>query len=293
MTALSNIIGLLVAAACLSLLPACTPRQAVTGAQEEPTLKVMSYNVRRHVESDGENAWPNRRDFLASQIDFYAPDVLGVQEDFPEHVAWLGERLSTYGRVGQGREGPNLGEHCSIFYNRRRLEMNKTGTFWLSETPNEVSTGWDARYPRVVTWARFTDRRSGKGFLALNTHLDHQGRRARANSLDLVLTMLPEINPTNLPYVFMGDFNLRPESEPMQQLSGKLTDAFVVAPSRLGPEVTFAGFSGDNEGRRRVDYLMLSAGFEVINYATLTDRIDGRHASDHFPILTTLRLSAR
>ncbi|MEY2670660.1 MAG: hypothetical protein RLZZ577_976, partial [Bacteroidota bacterium] len=33
-------------------------------------LKLMSYNIRLDVASDGQNAWPVRKDFFASQIQF-------------------------------------------------------------------------------------------------------------------------------------------------------------------------------------------------------------------------------
>ncbi|WP_308225031.1 hypothetical protein [Flavobacterium sp. J372] len=43
-------------------------------------VKVMTYNIRLDLVSDGENRWDNRKDMMASQILFYEPDFMGVQE---------------------------------------------------------------------------------------------------------------------------------------------------------------------------------------------------------------------
>lgn len=59
-------------------------------------LKMMSYNIRLDVSSDGENAWPYRKDFLTSQIHFYEPDILGIQEALPNQVVDIATALNEY-----------------------------------------------------------------------------------------------------------------------------------------------------------------------------------------------------
>ena len=85
------------------------------------SLKVMTYNIRLDVASDGENAWPFRKDFFASQINFHEPDVLGVQEAMPHQVVDLEKLLSQYSQVGIGREGAGKGESSNIFYKKNKL----------------------------------------------------------------------------------------------------------------------------------------------------------------------------
>ncbi|NJC28032.1 glycerophosphodiester phosphodiesterase family protein [Neolewinella antarctica] len=266
-------------------VPGCT--------DEEQGLRVMTYNVRLDVASDGENAWPNRKEFLATQIEFHAPDVLGTQEGTPAQVDWLDGRLTDYARIGEGREGGHAGEYSAVYYNRHRLRVKDSGTFWLSETPDTVSTGWDAALPRIVTWGRFAERGGDRDFFVFNTHFDHVGEQARQNSAELILTMVDSLNKGGLPFVVTGDLNLTPETAPLQKLSAVLTDAFVAAPIRLGPVGTFTGFKHDVAATRRIDYVMVSPGVEVVNYATLTDAVDGRYASDHFAVVSTLHLRPR
>jgi glycerophosphoryl diester phosphodiesterase len=261
--------------------------------EEQQSVKVMTYNVRLDVASDGDNAWPKRKEFLASQIEFHAPDVLGTQEGTPAQIDWLDGRLTSYARVGEGREGGHKGEYSAIYYHRQRLTVKDSGTFWLSETPDTVSTGWDAALPRIVTWARFAERTGGHDFMAFNTHFDHVGTQARQQSVDLILTMIDSLNKNGLPFVLTGDLNLTPDTAPLKKLSAALTDAFVAAPIRLGPVGTFTGFRHDVPATRRIDYIMVDPAVEVINYATLTDAVDGRYPSDHFAVVASLHLRPR
>lgn len=260
---------------------------------EEQGLKVMTYNLRLDVASDGDNAWPKRRDFLADQVEFHAPDVMGIQEGLPSQVDWLDGRLTGYARVGEGREGGHKGEYSAIYYNRHRLTVRQSGTFWLSETPEKVSTGWDAALPRIVTWARFSERAGNRDFFAFNTHFDHVGNEARLQSAQLILSMMDSLNKDGLPFVLTGDLNLTPETAPLQKLSAVLTDAYVAAPVRLGPAGTFTGFNYNEPAQRRIDYIMVSPGVEVVSFATLTDAVEGHYPSDHFPLVSSLHLRPR
>ena len=264
--------------------------QVPAECREAEEVTFMTYNIRLDVATDGENAWPRRRDFLASQVRFHRPDVLGIQEGLPGQVAWLNEHLTEYAYVGEGRDGGDRGEYSAVFYDRHRLEVVRSGTFWLSPTPEVPSKGWDAALNRICTWARFRDRAGGPDFLVFNTHFDHVGEEARKNGARLLLTMADSLNPAELPYVVMGDFNLTPETLPIQQLSAALLDAYEAAPLRLGPAGTFTGFQHDRPATRRIDYVFVGnlPATAITRFATLTDAVGGRYASDHFPLLTSL-----
>jgi endonuclease/exonuclease/phosphatase family metal-dependent hydrolase len=128
------------------------------------SLKLMTYNIRLDVAVDGQNNWTHRKDFLTSQIRFYEPDVLGVQEARPNQVVDMDRALLAYNHVGIAREGEGKGEASSIFYKKDRLALIETNTFWLSQTPGEISKGWDAAYNRVCTYALFEDKKTGQKF---------------------------------------------------------------------------------------------------------------------------------
>ncbi|MEM6397467.1 MAG: endonuclease/exonuclease/phosphatase family protein [Bacteroidota bacterium] len=249
----------------------------------------MTYNIRLNTPSDGENAWPKRRAFLASQIEFHQPDVLGIQEGLPDQVDWLSENLEDYDYVGEGRQGGHAGEYSAIFYRSEELKVLRSGTYWLSETPDTVSTGWDAALPRICTWAAF-ETKVGVKFMAFNTHFDHVGAEARKQSADLILKNLKTLNPNSLPSIVMGDLNLTPETEPIQQFKDQLIDVYDAAPIKLGPAATFTGFNTQHIPCRRIDYIFVSEDFYVDRMATLTDFVDGRYASDHFAVICYLGL---
>ncbi len=61
-----------------------------------------------------------------------------------------------------------------------------TETFWLSETPEKPSVGWDAVLPRICTWGHFKYKDTGFEFLFFNLHMDHIGKQARVESALLV-----------------------------------------------------------------------------------------------------------
>ena len=146
------------------------------------TLKVVSFNIRNGEASDGTNSWIYRYPATALMIEDQKPDIMGLQEAYSYQVSFITENLLNYEAVGVGREdGRKEGEHMSILYNKKTVSLKKWGTFWLSDTPDEPSQGWDGACKRTATWALMKDKRSGNSFLYVNTHLDHVGKEAQKN----------------------------------------------------------------------------------------------------------------
>ena len=58
--------------------------------------------------------------------------------------------------MGSGRDGGNNGEYCAIYYKNNKFKLEKDETFWLSETPELPSIGWDAALNRIATVGVFT-----------------------------------------------------------------------------------------------------------------------------------------
>jgi len=170
------------------------------------------------------------------------------------------------------------------------LEVRKSGTFWLSETPEKPSKGWDAAYNRVCSWAIFKDKKSKKEFLAMNIHFDHVGNVARVKSADLILKKMKELNPKNLPVTLSGGFNLTEETEPIQILSKNLDDTFYTSEKKhYGPAGTFTAFNINEIPKERIDYIFVK-GFKVKSHRHINDRRENLlYPSDHFPVLTELQ----
>jgi len=169
-------------------------------------LKIMTYNIRYDNPNDGENAWPNRKEHLFSQLAFYEPDVLGIQEALPHQVVEMANALPNYSNVGMARDGVGKGESSNIFYKKTRFEVLQQNTFWLSETPDVISKGWDAALNRVCTYVILKDKKSEKVIYVFNTHLDHLGELARNNSIQLILSKIKSLNSKNHPVFFFGGF---------------------------------------------------------------------------------------
>lgn len=253
-------------------------------------LKVMSFNIRLQVESDKDNAWTQRKQDAIDLMSYYHPDYFGVQEALPQQMKDIKNGLKNYDYVGVGRDdGKEKGEFSAIFYDTNRLQVINSGTFWLSETPEKPSKGWDAAYNRVCTYAVFKDKKSKKEFMALNLHFDHIGNVARVKSADLILKKIKEINPKNLPVTLSGDFNLTDDSEPIKILSQNLTDSFYHSETKhYGPVGTFTDFNVNEVPKERIDYIFVK-GFKIKSHRHINDRRENLlYPSDHFPVLVDL-----
>ncbi|KQS93624.1 endonuclease/exonuclease/phosphatase family protein [Chryseobacterium sp. Leaf394] len=253
-------------------------------------LKVMSFNIRLNVESDQDNAWPKRKEEALALLEYYHPDVLGVQEALPEQMKDMKTGLKNYDFVGVGRDdGKEKGEFSAIFFDTQKLQIVKSGTFWLSETPEKPSKGWDAALNRICTYAIFKDLKSKKKFLAMNIHFDHVGNLARVKSSELILKKAKDLNPKNLPLVLTGDFNLTEDTEPVKILSQNLKDTFYHSEKKhYGPKGTFTGFNINEVPKDRIDYIFVK-GFKIKSHRHINDRRENLlYPSDHFPVLSEL-----
>jgi endonuclease/exonuclease/phosphatase family metal-dependent hydrolase len=251
------------------------------------SLKAMTYNIRLDVASDGNNAWPFRKDFFAAQVRFYEPDILGVQEAMPHQVVDLEQLLSQYNHVGIGREGVGKGESSNIFYKKDKFTIIQTNTFWLSETPKAISMGWDAACHRVCTYALFQEAKTNQLFWVFNTHLDHIGEQARTKGIELVLAQINQLNTLNYPVIFMGDFNSEPQEERIVALKKVMNDTREVSLEKpFGPVGTFNNFEHDRSVTALIDYIFISkkSNLKVIKYAVLSDSKDLKYPSDHLPV---------
>lgn len=259
------------------------------GHAQKTTL--MTYNIRLDVASDGENAWPNRKDFVVDQIKFYQPDIFGIQEGTPNQTKYLNDQLTDYTSIGVGRDGGDNGEYSALFYNSNKFVVAHANTFWLSNTPDTISKGWDAAYNRICTYGLFTNKITNEKLWVFNTHLDHVGNEARKKGLALILDKITQINSEDLPVVLTGDFNLEPENPIMEVVKSELKDAKEIAQDVVfGPEGTFNGFNFDTPVTRRIDYIFVSKAIKVNKYAVLSDSKDLKYPSDHLPVYVELEL---
>lgn len=256
-------------------------------------MKIMSYNLRVDFGGDGENNWQFRRDFLTQQIAFYEPDFMGTQEGKMHQLQYIDSTLVNYTFVGISRDNSRTeGEFSAIFYNKKKFKLLAEATFWLSDTPDTKSKGWDAAHARICTYGLFEEISTKKQFYIFNTHLDHIGRLARANSVSLIIDKMKHINTKNLPVVFTGDFNSDMSSDAYQQIIEYLNDSRSISKMKpFGPSGTFNNFEFHKPVTLLIDYIFTSKGnIEVLKHAFLSDSRDCKYPSDHLPVCAEIQL---
>ncbi len=265
--------------------------------KENNQLRIMSYNIRYDNPDDGKYAWDNRKEQVANLIQFYEPTFMGTQEGLLHQLEYLEDELESYKWIGVGRDdGTMSGEFSALFYDSTKVELipGTEHTIWLSDTPSKPTKGWDADFPRILTYGKFQDRSTGQSFFVFNTHFDHVGDTARVKSAELITETIAN-STNNLSVILTGDFNATPDSEPYAILtsdSTTLRDAFEAsALPNVGPNFTFEGFdvrSGNNG--RRIDYIFVNEKVNIQKHAIISSFRDFGYPSDHLPVITDITL---
>lgn len=236
-------------------------------------LRVASFNIRYDNPGDSLDAWKYRRETVAELIQFHDFDIFGAQEVLHHQLEELGESLEGYAYFGVGRDdGKSAGEYSPIFYKEEKIKLLGGGTFWLSENPEAPGRGWDAALPRICSWGKFEERKSGFTFFLFNTHFDHRGVEARKESARLILKKIAEI-AGRTPVILTGDFNVDQTSESYQLIhnSGRLADSYEKASLQYGASGTFNGFNIHTSSESRIDHIFLSGDFKVLRHGILPD----------------------
>lgn len=257
-------------------------------------IKVVSFNIRYDSGRDGVNSWQNRKDVLLRFMLEQDADVICLQEVLHHQYTFLTDGMKSYSVVGNGRnDGKEKGEYAPICYNNSKYDLIDNGMFWLSENPSVIgSIGWDAKQPRIVTWAKLREKESGKTFIVLNTHFDDIGKVARVKSAELIMEWISEYN---LPTIIAGDFNEGSRSALYTKLSSNpngLIDTHTSALIRSGVNYSFHNFGRiPTERRFKIDYIFVKGVDEVKSEEILEENNDvGFFLSDHNPVIVVLSL---
>ena len=278
-----------------------------------------TYNIRNANKGDSiaGNGWGQRYPYIAQQIQFNGFDIFGTQEGKYHQLEDLKAAMPNYDYIGVGRDdGAQKGEYAAIFYRTDKFELLDHGDFWLSTITDRPNKGWDAALPRICSWGKFRDKKSGYTFLFYNLHMDHRGVQARAESAKLILKKIQEL-PDKLPVILTGDFNVDQNNESYALLdnSGIMRDSYQIAEFRYAPNGTFSGFHPDRKTESRIDHLFLTKEFAVKKYGILTDtyrsertekekaelnsnfpkevtmtKYVARTPSDHFPVMIVVEV---
>ena len=265
------------------------------GQEVSPPIRLTTYNIWYDNPGNQGNAWSDRVDGVLETLDELEPGVLCVQEALHHQLEDI--QSAGFSSFGVGRDdGLDAGEFTAILYRPELFNLLDGGTFWLSETPDSPgSLGWDAVLPRIATWVKLEDRKSGKAFFVVNTHLSHVGETARLESVKLILAKAGKISG-NAPLIICGDFNFKPGSEPYAYLTRE-NEAFTFYDSRAlspshpdDPGFSFAGADFMGTPGNIIDHIFTSGGIDVSTSRIFNNCKKGRCPSDHLPVVLEFSL---
>lgn len=288
--------------------PACSSSDAGNGAGEEESqpkpqpkeytdISVISFNIRVDNAADGTNVWRNRRDAVVTMIERERPMLLGLQEAQPHQITYLSEHCPDYAWYGLGRDTGKVPpatdsyaaeETMAVFWRTAELELLDKGTFWLSETPDQVSKGWDASYRRTCTWAGFRHKKSGQTCYFFNTHLDNDGKVAREESIRLLVLRMKTINSKRRVSFLTADFNSNVTDACFAPLHVYMRDA------RANAAVSddYPSWNGYGASTGRLDHVFFSGdNCTAREFRTLRGDYGVPYISDHYPVAAWFRCS--
>jgi len=265
-------------------------------------LKIMTFNIRWEIAGrDGPNDWPSRRAMVYDLLRDPALDVAGLQEATPAQVADLQAAVPEM----SVHDADPVMNGIAILYRADRFELAAQGAFWFSPTPDvPESTDWSGTNRRhVCAWVRLVDLETRRAFYVYDLHLDLLAS-SREKSAVLLCDRVAARSPRD-PAILLGDFNAAENARPSRYIRGEIeletstgrrraperwVDSFRV----VHPDATNVGTAGGFRGRTsgaKIDHIFVPPGTRVLEAAIEHHSVDGRYASDHFPVTATVVLS--
>lgn len=257
----------------------------VHGENYETEITICSFNIRGSNMDTGVNAWSNRKKMVIREFGNYQYDIVCMQEPLTDQIQDF-LSIGIYEWLGVSGQGtPDSDVFTPIFYNKKKLNVLDYGTFWLSETPDVVSRGWDGKFPRICTWAKFRDIENCRSFYVFNTHLDHVGEVAKLEGARLICRKIKEMTAEEAVFI-TGDMNSTPETPPIHTFLSEFSNSRKIATEKSGPAGTAHSY-GKLYPPSQIDYIFVNEYISVTKAITITKNSDPVYMSDHYPIVIT------
>lgn len=250
-------------------------------------LKVISFNIRCCDDPNGYSISERapRLSQITSQFD---ADIIGFQEYRPAWEKYIAENYGKkYDMFSKYRNLTEDIEASPILWRKDKFECLKTGYFWLSETPETESRGWDEVYNcyRMCVYAILKEKNGGNAFTVMNTHFGF-GDKGQVKSADLIYEYSKKIS--NNKTFIVGDFNMTPQSIAYAEMTCNFRDVNALTAKDL--RSTYHGYSPDIDNMQHIDYCFIGEGITPINQTLITDTVDGKYPSDHFGLFIEIDL---
>ena len=275
---------LLGAVSCEKSEPTLEERYPEQNTQPGPgQIKVMSFNIRGNNDNDGAfNHWALRAGACRMMIQIQKPDIVGLQEVTDTQWGYVDGVLPMDGYVGVGE----IDRKNAFYYNPDRVEVERSGVFWLTKTPDVSSNASDG-YERYVYWASIKILASGQRFFYMNTHFALTSD-ARSLGMSVIKQRLPLVNTENLPVIFTGDFNTHSTDSVFDYIKQTMSCTRDIAP--VTDDVKTYNAWGNEDKAYQCDHIWISNSLSCTEYRTVTVPYDGHtDISDHFPVYSIIQ----
>lgn len=265
----------------------CSCRNKSACSSENDTIKLSTYNIRTNISEDSVvKTWDYRKEYVVEQLKSEKPDILCVQEAKESQFNYLVKMLPHYNNLYYNRkQTQNDSEGLAIFYNNK-FKLLENNRFWLSETENTSSFGWNSKYERFAILAIFAYKNTKQKFCIVNTHLEFNNLIAQKNSIELINKKIP----SDISSIIMGDFNFKENSNEYKYALNYFIDCKALA-KYVEDSFTYNCF-GNESKFQKIDYIFTkNSQFEVLKYQVHNEKYGEIYASDHFPVSITIRLN--
>ena len=251
-------------------------------------LKVISFNIRNTNDKDG-NSVAERAPRLKKILSLYDADVIGFQEYVPNWEPFItndyGEAFELF--IRQRAESDP--EASPILWRKDKFDCLKKGYFWLSDTPETESRGWDEKYHcyRMCVYVILRDKKTGTVFTFMNTHFGF-GDSGQIASAKLLHEYSKKISPC--PTVVVGDFNMTPQTKGYAAMTEHFVDVNAATVNDL--RTTYHGYHPEKH-ESHIDYCFVGENIRPISQKIIDDLVDGKYPSDHYGLYVRLEVTGK
>lgn len=246
-------------------------------------LKVVSFNILCCDDKDGHSI-VERAPRLKSILDSVDADLIGFQECRHDWETILPRDYADKYELYLVRRGDD--ESSPILWKKDKFECLDIGIFWLSDTPEVMSKGWDELFNcyRICMYVVLKDKESGEKFCFMNTHYGF-GDKCQVDSADLIYKYNQKF--TDLPTFITGDFNMRPDSAGYAQITKYYKDVNKATLNYTG--TTYHNYAPETQDQH-IDYCFINDKIQPVKTVLLDQTFDGKYPSDHFGLYFELKL---
>lgn len=250
-------------------------------------LNIISFNIRCCDDPNG-NSIAERAPRLYKVTSEYDADIIAFQEYRPQWEPYIEKYFGDkYDIFNKYRSRDIDVESSPILWKKDKFEFIKSGYFWLSDTPEVESRGWDERFDcfRMCVYVFLKNKETDEIFVAMNTHFGF-GDKGQVASAELIYDYRKTFS--DFPAFITGDFNMTPVSAGYKAMTKNFDDLNAVTVNDLRD--TFHDYNPDEFKDQHIDYCFIDKSIKPISQKIIDATVDGKFPSDHYGLYIELEI---